>query len=205
MTDTLSPRSRRRGDVLVEAILHAAWAELDEKGWADFRIADVALRAGTSKAVLYRRWPNRAALARNALMRRAETSASVPFSPSGDLRADLIAHLRAVADYLDGPVGAAVRVVLTEDHGVHHAPEDRPGLWGHPGITVGPIVDAARQSGELGPQFVGPAVLNLGRVLLDYEFLLDGRAPTAAQIDEIVDNIWLPALRHATRAPTPTT
>ena len=46
---------RRRGIALEEALLDAAWAELTERGYDGFTIDAVAARAGTSRAVLYRR------------------------------------------------------------------------------------------------------------------------------------------------------
>jgi hypothetical protein len=50
---------RRRGPALEEALLDAAWTELTERGYDDMTIDAVAVRAGTSRAVLYRRWPNK--------------------------------------------------------------------------------------------------------------------------------------------------
>jgi len=47
---------RRRGKELEDALLHAAWAELQENGYAGFTLEAVAERAGTSRPVLYRRW-----------------------------------------------------------------------------------------------------------------------------------------------------
>jgi AcrR family transcriptional regulator len=53
---------RRYGAALERALLGAAWEELRESGYAGFTIDAVARRAGTSRPVLYRRWPNRAQL-----------------------------------------------------------------------------------------------------------------------------------------------
>ena len=55
--------SRRRGATLEEAILDAAWAELIDHGYAEMTLEAVAKRAGTSRPVLYRRWPSRTKLA----------------------------------------------------------------------------------------------------------------------------------------------
>ena len=53
------PPQRRRGEVLEKALLDAAWAELTERGYDDLTVDAVATRAGTSRAVLYRRWPSK--------------------------------------------------------------------------------------------------------------------------------------------------
>jgi DNA invertase Pin-like site-specific DNA recombinase len=40
-----------------EAVLGAAFAELDEHGYAGFSIEAVARRSGVHKTTIYRRWP----------------------------------------------------------------------------------------------------------------------------------------------------
>jgi len=50
--------TRRRGAELEAALLDAAWDELQAVGYAGLTMEAVADRAGTSRAVLYRRWPN---------------------------------------------------------------------------------------------------------------------------------------------------
>jgi AcrR family transcriptional regulator len=44
---------------LEQALLDAAWAQLVEQGYATFTMDAVAARAGTSRAVLYRRWSDK--------------------------------------------------------------------------------------------------------------------------------------------------
>lgn len=55
--------SRRRGEHLVGAILDAAWDELKAGGLGGFTMERAAAKARTSRAVLYRRWPDRIDLA----------------------------------------------------------------------------------------------------------------------------------------------
>jgi len=54
--------SRRRGDVLENAILSAAWEELQETGYSKLTMEAVAVRAKTNKTAVYRRWPNKGKL-----------------------------------------------------------------------------------------------------------------------------------------------
>ena len=58
---------RRRGQVLENALLDAAWAELCEKGYEGFTVEGVATRAATARTVIYRRWPTRPELLRAAV------------------------------------------------------------------------------------------------------------------------------------------
>src|ERR1700753_4371839 len=83
---------RRRGPALEEALLDAAWAELDERGYDDLTIDAVAGRAGTSRAFLYRRWPNKQELVLAALAHEAAKDAVV-VCDTGSLRGDVIALL----------------------------------------------------------------------------------------------------------------
>src|ERR1700722_20923204 len=59
--------TRRRGATLEHALLDAAWEELQESGYAKLTMERVAERAGTSRAVIYRRWRNRSELVIAAL------------------------------------------------------------------------------------------------------------------------------------------
>src|ERR1700678_3534663 len=85
-------RTRRRGEALEAALLDAAWAELQAVGYASLTFEAVADRAGTSRAVLYRRWRNRTELVIAAMRRhRPVISGEVP--DTGGLRGDVLALL----------------------------------------------------------------------------------------------------------------
>src|SRR5262245_49537219 len=77
--------SRRRGKVLETAIFEIVLRELAETGYVNFSIERVAARAGTSKPVIYRRWPTRARLVYAALRaNRPVLSSEAPTpEPSG--------------------------------------------------------------------------------------------------------------------------
>jgi AcrR family transcriptional regulator len=66
----------------------------------------VAKLAGTSRATIYRKWPSRDELVKDALVRFAKLSVSAP--DTGDLRADLVEFLVRVGGVLATPVGRAV-------------------------------------------------------------------------------------------------
>ena len=109
-----SPVTRRRGAVLEAAIFAAVWAELADHGYMGLTIAGVAERAGTSKPVLYRRWPNRARLVYAALESRHRT---ISPADTGSLRGDLLALMTAVAQEATNIAPDAVWGLLTESAG----------------------------------------------------------------------------------------
>ncbi|MWB98543.1 TetR/AcrR family transcriptional regulator [Agromyces seonyuensis] len=85
--------ARRRGPELEAALLDAAWAELSESGYDGFTFERVAERAGTSRPVLYRRWPDKPALVKAALARGFWRDA-VEVPDTGTLRGDVLEGLR---------------------------------------------------------------------------------------------------------------
>jgi AcrR family transcriptional regulator len=194
MSDTRAVKSRRRGDALQEAILRAAFDELRDGGWVRFRIDRVAERAGTGKAAIYKRWPNRAALARDAARWMAGDSGSA-WPVTGDLRRDLIDFLGAAARFLEGPFGEAVRGLVGElDTQPSEGSASLDVMPSEAGI-VAAIIDRARTGGTVGPREPSLAVYTAGPSLITHYYLVNGRAPTPEQIVEIVDDLWAPALR----------
>jgi AcrR family transcriptional regulator len=182
-------QTRRRGAALEQAILDAAWVEIAERGWSGFTIDAVAARAGTAKAVIYRRWGSRNELAKE-MLRRTTGGGRGTFVPSGDLRADLLTFLRAMSEFLVGPFGHVVRGIICDT--------DEPGLMSVFGdvvvADVGAIIDEALRAGDL-VQVPSPLAVNVGHALVMSEFLHTGSVPTHAGLERLVDAVWLPALR----------
>jgi len=84
-----------RGKPREDAILTAALAELQRRGYAAMTMDGVAARAHASKATIYRRWKSKAELIKAALdAADEEHSAAVP--DTGALRSDLVAAMRAL-------------------------------------------------------------------------------------------------------------
>src|SRR4051812_6396292 len=106
-------RRRRRGALLEDAILAAAWAELLQYGWSDFRMPRVAERAGTGKASLYSRWPNKATLIAATAHHYAQVSPG-PLDLSGNLQQNLVRTLTGAAGFLEGPFGSVARALASE-------------------------------------------------------------------------------------------
>src|SRR3954453_4536856 len=86
-------RRRRRGQELEDALLDAAWDELIEQGYDAFTIDAVATRAGTSRPVIYRRWPGKHELVRATIGHNVAKSRG-PVPDTGTLRGHIVALLR---------------------------------------------------------------------------------------------------------------
>jgi AcrR family transcriptional regulator len=89
-----------------EQVLGATVELIAQHGVAAVSYDAVAKLAGTSRATIYRKWPQRDDLIRAAFTRFAETSVAVP--DTGDIRSDLVELLCMAGDMLATPVGRAI-------------------------------------------------------------------------------------------------
>ncbi len=109
---------RPRSAAVDVAIIDAALRLLARDGFGRMSMDAVAAEAGVSKATLYLRYRDKADLATAALARLRESHEP---TPTGDLRADLIARLQRVQTYADAPsVMPLVGTCLAEEA---HLPE----------------------------------------------------------------------------------
>ena len=189
------PKTRRRGAELETALLDAAWAELQEAGYPGFTYEGVAARAGTSKPVLYRRWPTKvdlvlAALTHGGLFERRE------LADTGSLRGDILTALRsfngARANFM-----AAISVYLGSiqaDTGL--TPADlRERLLGARTETGRQILDRAAARGEIPARDWPAGLASLPADLVRHDLVMTLRPIPDARILEIVDDLWLPLVR----------
>jgi AcrR family transcriptional regulator len=187
-------RTRRRGTALEAALLDAAWAELQATGYQAMTMEAVADRAGTSRAVLYRRWPKRAELVVAAL-RRHRPLLSGPIPDTGSLRGDVLALLSRMSERFTATGPETLYGIL----GDYLADAE---LFAHlsgdvlqigPDIMTG-ILNRAAGRGEARPD-VTTRVAALPTELFRNELFLRRTPPTPAVIAEIIDDVFLPLVR----------
>jgi AcrR family transcriptional regulator len=186
---------RRHGAVLQQALLDAAWDELRATGYSGFTVDAVARRAGTSRPVLYRRWPSRAQLVLAAVRAHVPPLDPRDFPDTGQLRGDLLAGLRLQRTRFDDVGPDVMSGLVTE---LDQLP---PGILDlFPGITAAAVARAADR-GEIGPQPVPAHVLAAPHDLLRHELGFRHHRPTDTELARIVDDIALPAIQHVSRHP----
>jgi AcrR family transcriptional regulator len=191
-------RPRRRGAELELAVLRAAADELAESGYPGLTMDRVARRAGTNKNTIYRRWPNRAALGVAAYRHLADGDLRPP--DTGDLRGDALGLLRAVNCGSTSPAARILRGLLA---GVGDDPELLAQLHDQAADgATGPwltILERAVARGEAPPEALHPRVATVALVLLRNEYLTRGLAAVDdGVLVEIVDEVYLPLVRHRT-------
>lgn len=188
------PRAtRRRGATLDQAILTAAAEELAEVGYARLTMDSVAARAGTSKTVIYRRWPSRAALSVAAYRQMVQDTASEA-PDNGDLRADAMDLLVRVNARMSSPSGHVLRELLSGlQDDVDRIREVRDQLVS---ASVGPwltVLARAVARGEADPASLTPRVATVAVDLLRNEYAIHGAVELPRGVlDEIIDQVYLP-------------
>lgn len=188
-------RSRRRGAKLERAILEAAWEELAAAGYANFTMEGAAARAGTSKAVLYRRWPGRPALVLAAMRQQAPLlSGEVP--NTGELRGDVLALLRRVSRRL-GEVGPEIIYGLLADffRDAEQFPSVQHELLQTGSEVMMTILERAAERGEIILDTITPRTATLPVDLYRHELLVTHAPVPDSTLVEIVDDIFLPLVR----------
>lgn len=187
---------RRRGPALEEALLDAAWTELTERGYDELTIDGVAVRAGTSRAVLYRRWPNKQELVLAAVAH--EVAEDVVVAPdTGSLRGDAIALLRQANKVRVG----LVVPLLTRLGGFYQQTGSSLAdletlVRGRRDAALDQVIQRAIDRGEIEPDQLTERIARLPVDLFRYEVLMTLRPLPDEAIEEIVDTVWLPLLER---------
>jgi AcrR family transcriptional regulator len=196
--------TRRRGPALDAAILDAAWEQLTEGGYSGFTFEAVAERAGTSRPVLYRRWPARTDLLRATLHRYWDRNpVSVP--DTGSLRDDTVELLLA-ANEQRAELAAIVSVHLGayfDETGSSPAELRRELLAGRP-AAMQIIIDRAVERGEFPASAFTLRVTRLPFELFRSEMLMTLRPLSRSTITDIVDEVFLPLVEARTATLTKT-
>ncbi|GAA4708498.1 TetR/AcrR family transcriptional regulator [Phytohabitans rumicis] len=189
--------TRRRGQELEDALLDAAWDELAAVGYARFTMEGVAARAGTSRPVIYRRWPNRAELA-IAAIRHYGARQPVATPDTGSVREDMIVLLRDAS---------ASRIVLAAlfsvQMGEYYAETGRTPadlraefLRGRrQPFGIDEVLRRGVERGEIDPERLTPRISSVALDLMRHEMVMTLHPVPEEVIAEIVDDIFLPLVR----------
>ncbi len=201
-------RNRRRGKVLEAAIFRGVWRELAETGYVNFSIERVAARAGTSKPVIYRRWPTRARLVYAAL--RANRSVLSSKAPdTGTVRGDLLVILRHISEMVDELSPEVIFGLIAEllherdsserDSSERDLPERDSSLFAevqeHNAKIMTEILTRGVQRGEIVAERLTPRLVALPFDLVRYQLIVLQQPLSAQDTEEIVDRIFLPLVR----------
>lgn len=191
------PTSRKPGRPMDrgrdQAILTAALSCLSDVGYDRLTMDEVAARAHTSKATIYRRWPSKASLVVDAVRAWREQLAPTATPNTGSFTDDLDAMVALIPDF-DEARRRQLAVIAGLVSAAGRDPELRTALstlFEEPRNLLGEILARAVERGEIAPdcdiELVADALvgLNLLRSLL-------GDAPDRRFADRVVRRLLLP-------------
>lgn len=194
--------TRRRGEILEEAILHAAWEELSATGYTNMTMESVATRAGTNKAVLYRRWDNKTELVIAAIHKNLpKITNEIP--NTGNLRNDVYTYLHARVEPLKTIGAQTIRGLIMEPVVWRNLIASMPQIVERRSenkltAAIAAILKNAELRGEVCLEKLSPRIILLPLDLLQYELVTKLQPVSDEAIAEIVDDIFMPLI-HATQ------
>ncbi|MFD8693259.1 TetR/AcrR family transcriptional regulator [Kitasatospora purpeofusca] len=175
-----------------QAVLVAALEVLAEEGVARFGIAAVAARAGVNETTVYRRWGTREKLVLDAML--AGSTEGIPVPDTGDVRTDLAAFARALADYLATPTGRGVARAAALSSEDPELAEAWHAFWRSRLDQAGVIVDRAVERRELPAGTEAALALELLCAPIQTRALL-GHRPIEPDLPERLADAVLDGLR----------
>lgn len=191
-----APRRRRHGTVLTQAIHQAVIDLAVEGGLSSVSMEAVAARARTSKPVLYRRWPNRQALVRDAFLQLVK--ADVPVSDTGSYRSDMLAVLRGWAALFRGPAAPAlVALVGAATHDPELGAVLREGVIGWRKEAMAELLGRGVERGDVRPDVPIDIARELGQSVLWHRFLISGDTLGDHFLQRLVDEVLVPFVTPA--------
>ena len=189
----VSKVQRRHGAELEHAILDAAWQELKTVGYSGLTFDTVARHAGTSKPVLYRRWPNRLKLVLATMQaHRSQLSGLTP--DTGTLRGDILELLESIVRNIEELPIKAIWGILSDAMTDTEGGSISEDLANSNLRAMQTILRRAKERGELKTADYSEMITKLPISLMRHEMIISGKTVTKETIVEIVDDIVLPLL-----------
>src|SRR5271165_6483913 len=184
-------RSRRRGEVLEDALYDATLSELATVGYGGLTMEGIAARARTGKAALYRRWSSKHDLVQAAL-RYALPPHPEPGSDRS-ARENLLSVFTAHCDVLSGKTAFPSLAIMNQ---LIHEPELRS-IFADAVVAprlriIESILQAGVANGEINAAVLTPYTARVGPALINQQLLLTGAPPNKRQLAHIVDTVVAP-------------
>jgi AcrR family transcriptional regulator len=184
-----------RGKERVDAILAATIELLTEVGYQALTTDAVAARAQSSKATIYRRWSNKAALVRAALD-DLDAGQNAAVADTGSLRGDFLAAMEGLRDRATAPYLAMIAdLVAAQRHDEQLAAELRLHLANEELSPFHEALGAAVRRGELPADVDAELIHDVAEALIQRR-LGSGEPFDDAFITRVVDDVLLVLLAN---------
>lgn len=190
-------RPLERGEPVIRKVLAAALSEVARAGYHGLRIEDVATRAGVNKTTVYRRWPTKQELVRDALLSITTETFSVP--DTGSLRTDLLAVARRNAALAAKPEHQGVfRIFAAEGEDAELAAIVRALRQAFEAVPR-EVLAAAEARGEIGPGVDHTLLFGVLGATLHWWLFFDRAPVDEALLQRLIDLLLDGALAQGRR------
>jgi len=157
--------------------LKASLDLMNETAFAQVTAEAIAERAGTSKATVYRWWPNKAAVVIEAF--REAVAPELPLKDTGSLREDLTTQVRNFARILSGPGGRMLRSFIVAARSDPDVAVAFRSIWSDPRRTEAKeMLRQKQENGQLREDADLDLVLDCLYGPLYYRFLVKNELPS---------------------------
>jgi len=154
------PRGRPVSLKSRQAVLTAAAALLDERGFHGFTVDEVARRSGVSKATIYKHWTSGFDIAVNAY--GDSVTDAVPVTDTGDVIWDLTGQIRRLAEFYASPRGRVVAQLLAAGTGQADGPALlREKFFAKRRGATHALIEHGKASGQLRPDLDPELVIDM--------------------------------------------
>lgn len=193
------PGQGRRPAALVRGeVLAAARELLLTDGMAAFTVEKVARRSGASRMTIHKWWPSRGALALDAYV--AVVDERLAFEDTGDIEADLTAHMRKFVGHLCGTSGGRVvaELIGCAQTDPHLAALFRERYSGPRRARMAAVLERARERGQLAAEIDPQALIDQLWGACYFRLLVADNPLTEGFAEAIVRNLLHGAGGHVT-------
>jgi AcrR family transcriptional regulator len=188
----LCSKGRPRDSKRETAINEASISVIQEVGYERCTIEAIALKAGVSKATIYRRWKNKQEVIAHAMSHHAFSQ--TPCIDTGNLRDDLVELLLAKVKVLKGPDGSVISSVMT-------AAKMDPELAKAIPYSVRPgesevhevIIERAIARGEISSRANLELLAEITPAILTYRIFMSQQPVNRKFIEALVDDVLIPS------------
>ena len=177
---------KRRGSPIVHKVFEVTLEQLARVGFEGLSIPEVAALAGVNKTTIYRRWPTKSDLVREAIGFSLERTHVAP--DTGNLRSDLVGMAHLAANFMKSTQGMGMtRMLLAE--GANPDVRELAASALHQVETELPhvVIRRAIKKGELPPGTDFTYVLHTVCGALIHRIFIEQAHTSDAFIDRLVD------------------
>ena len=188
----LCSKGRPRDSKREAAINEASISVIQEVGYERCTIEAIALKAGVSKATIYRRWKNKQEVIAHAMSHHAFSQ--TPRIDTGNLRDDLVELLLAKVKVLKGPDGSVIASVMTAAKmdpelakAIPHSIQD-----GEREVHE-VMIERAIKRGEISSKANLELLAEITPAILTYRIFMSQQPVNRKFIEALVDDLLIPS------------